>query len=66
MQAVDQSGDSRLAAKVFIFVKDVGYAHDRSKIVTLWLCAGQKIDIFVAQANIYLFNVLKSVRVRYR
>ena len=56
---------SRLAAKGFILVKDIGYAHDRSYIISLWLCAGRKIDIFVTQAYNYLFSVLKSVRVRY-
>ena len=30
MQALDHFGASLLAAKAFIFVKDIGYAHDRS------------------------------------
>ena len=32
---------------------------------SLRLRAGQKIDIYIAQGNIYLFSVLKSGRVRY-
>ena len=40
MQALDHFGTSRLVAKVYIFVKDIGYAHDRSKIISVLLCAG--------------------------
>ena len=57
MQAFNNFGASRLAAKVLLYVKDIGYAHAWSKIISLWLCASRRIDDFVAQANIYLMSL---------
>ena len=62
MKASDQFGARFLAAKAFFFVKDIGYAHDWSQIISLlslWLCASETTDIFVAQANNYLLSVLE-------